>query len=152
MHQPQLSRQTPLHGLRAPQATSAAGRRAKGRKRQINSNQERGRSGQRSGRLKVEVIQPDAYRLKDDNDDTLTEHLEQLCHFSSHNFQSYHCLLSVCSYKSTPTRTLFGPGHSGAPRGCTTTSLFLLLSHGEAPSYLNKRVVRSFNLPYVALL
>ena len=29
---------------------------------------------------------------------------------------------------------------------------FFLLSYGETPSYLNKRVVRSFNLPYIALL
>ena len=70
----------------------------------------------------------------------------------SPKFQSYHCLLNVCSYKSTPTQTLFGLGHSGAPLGGTTTSLFCLLSYGEIPSYPIKRGVRSFNFPYVALL
>ena len=152
MHQPRLLHQTSLQGLPAPQASSAAGWQAKGRKRQRSSSQERGRSGQGSGRLKVEVIRLDVYRLKDDNDDILTKLLEQLCHFSSPKIQSYHCLLSVCSYKSTLTQTLFGPGCSGAPLGYTTTSLFCLLSYGETPSYPNKRVVRSFNLPYVALL
>jgi hypothetical protein len=46
----------------------------------------------------------------------------------------------------------FGPGRSGAPLGCTTTSLFCLLSYGEIPSYPTKRIACSFNLPYVALL
>ena len=147
-----FARLTPRVLQRAPQAPSTIGRRSKGIKRRRSSGQERGHSGQGSERLKVEMIQPDAYRLKDDNDDILSECLEQLCRFSSPKIQSYHCLLSVCSYKSTLTQTLFGPGHSGAPRGCTTTSLFRLLSHGEAPSYPNKRVVHSFNLPYVALL
>ena len=72
--------------------------------------------------------------------------------FSSPKFQSYHYLLSVRSCRSTPTRTLFGSGRSGAPLGGTTTSLFCLLSYGEIPSYPTKRVVCSFNLPYVALL
>ena len=44
------------------------------------SDQERGRSGQGSGRLKIEAIRPDVYRLKNDNDDILTKRLEQLCH------------------------------------------------------------------------
>ena len=128
------------------------GWQTKGRKRRRSSDRERGRNRQGSGRLKVEVIRPNAYRLKDNNDNILSERLEQLCCFSSPKFQSYHCLLSVCSYKSTPTRTLFGLGRLGDPRGCTTTSLCHLLSYGETPSYPNKRVVRSFNLPYVALL
>ena len=79
------------------------------------------------------------------------QRLEQLHRFFP-KIQSYHCLLNVCSYKIAPTRTLFGPGRLGAPRGCTATSHFHLLSYGETPSYLNKRVVRSFNLPYIALL
>ena len=51
--------------------------------------------------------------------------------FSSPKFRSYHYLLSVRSYKSTPTQTLFGSGRSGAPLGGTTTSLFCLLSYEE---------------------
>ena len=83
---------------------------------------------------------------------TFSPMLGTVMSFSSPKIQSYHCLLSVCSYKSTPTQTLFGLGRSGAQRGYTTTSLFCLLSYGETPSYLNKRVVHSFSLPYVALL
>ena len=97
MHQPRLPRQTPLQGLRAPQAPSMTGRRAKGKKMRRSSGQERGRSGQGSGRLMVEVIQPGIYRLEDDNDNMLTKRLEQLCHFPSPKIQSYHYLLSVCS-------------------------------------------------------
>ena len=46
-------------------------------------------------------------------------------------FQSYHYLLSVRSYKSTLTQTLFGSGRSGAPLGGTTTSLFCLPLYGK---------------------
>ena len=72
MHQPRLPRQTPLQGLRAPQAPSAIGQRAKGRKRRRSSDQERGSSRQGSGQLNVEVIRPDAYRLKDNSDNILS--------------------------------------------------------------------------------
>ena len=67
-------------------------------------------------------------------------------------------LLSERSYKSTPTRTLFGSERSGAPPGGSTTPLLfftlstLLLLYKETPFYLSKRVVRSFVLPYVTLL
>ena len=83
----------------------------------------KGRSGQGSRRLKDEVIRPDAYRLKDNDDDVLSKRSEQLCRsFLSLSFSF--CLLSKRSYKSTPTRTLFGPVRSGAPIGGTITPLF----------------------------
>ena len=81
MHQPCLPRHAPLQGLRTPQALSAIGRRAEGRKGQGDSGQERGHGGQGFGRLKNKVTRPDAYRPKDNNDTLLSERLEQLCRF-----------------------------------------------------------------------
>ena len=42
--------------------------------------------------------------------------------------------------------------HEGTLLPLFFASYHILLSYGETPSYPNKRVVRSFNLPYVALL
>ena len=125
MHQPRLSHQSSLQGLLAPQAPVEVDWWAKERKRRRGSNRRRGRSGQGSRRLKDEVIRLDTYQLKDDNDDALSEHLGTAMSFLSFpQFQSYLCLLSERSYKSTPTRTLFGLGHLGAPLGGSTTPLF----------------------------
>ena len=71
--------------------------------------------------------------------------------------QSYHCLLSICSYKSTPTQTLFGPGRSGAPLGYTTIIMLndylpVLFTYGGIPSYPTNVIVCSFVLLYVSLL
>ena len=76
-----------------------AGRRKKKAKKQ---RPRKGRSGQGSRRLKVEVLRSNAYRLKGDNDDILTNAWTS-CVVSSLKIQSHHCLLNVCSHKSAPT-------------------------------------------------
>ena len=81
MHQPRLPHKTPLQGLPAPQAPSMTDRQAKERKRRRSSNRERGHVGQGFEQLKNEVIRPDAYRPKDNNDALLSKRLEQLCRF-----------------------------------------------------------------------
>ena len=50
-------------------------------KKAKKQQQKKGHTVRGSRRLKPELIRPDAYRLKDNNDDVLSEHLEQLCHF-----------------------------------------------------------------------
>ena len=71
--------------------------------------------------------------------------------------QSYHYLLSICSCKSTPTRTLFGPGCSGAPLEYTAIIMLkdylpVLFTYGGIPSYPTNGIVCSLVLLYVALL
>ena len=151
MHQPRLPRQTPLQGLRAHQAPSAIGRRAEGRKMQRSSGQERGRSGQGSGRLKVEVIRPDAYRLKDDDDDILTNAWNSYVIFSL-KFSLTIVYLTFAPIKAPRPETLLARVARGLHEGALLPLFFRLLLYGETPSYANKRIVRSFNLPYVALL
>ena len=71
--------------------------------------------------------------------------------------QSYHYLLSICSYKSAPTLTLFGPRRSGASLGYTTIIMLndylpVLFTYGVFPSYPTNGIVCSLVLLYVALL
>ena len=66
--------------------------------------------------------------------------------------QSYHCLLSICSYKSTPTRTLFGPRRSGASLGYTTIIMLndylpVLFTYDGIPSYPTNGIVHSLVFP-----
>jgi len=71
------------------------------------------------------VIRPEAYRLKGD-DNALSKDLGTAMSFLL--FLSFSLtLLSERSYKSTPTRTLFGLERSGALLGGSTTPLLLFL-------------------------
>ena len=68
------------------------------------------------------------------------------------NFSLTIVYLAYAPIKAPRPEHFFGLGRSGAPLGYTTASLFCLLSYGEIPSNPTKRIVCSFNLPYVALL
>ena len=101
----------------------------------------------------TEVIRPGTYRLKDDNGNVLTNtwNSEHLRRFFPLKFSLTIVYLTFAPIKA-PRPEYFRPG---SLRGSTRVHYhlsFRLLSYGNTPSYLNKRVVRSFNLPYVALL
>jgi len=155
MHQPQLSRQSSLQGLLAPQAPAEVGWHAKERKRRRGSNRRRGRSGQGSRRLKDEVIRLDAYQLKDNNDDALSEHLgTAMSFFLFLSFSLTFVYLANAPIKAPQPEHFSARGARGLyyPYVLFFTLSTLLLSYGETPSYPNKRAIHSFDLPYIALL
>ena len=74
----------------------------------------------------TEVIRPGTYRLKDDNGDVLTNtwNIEQLPRFFPSKFGLTVFFHSTFTPTKHPGPNTFGSGHSGAPQGCDTTSLF----------------------------
>ena len=72
----------------------------------------------------TEVIRPGTYRLKDDNGNVLTStwNIKQLRRF----FPKFGLTIFYLTFAPIkhPDPNTFGLGHSGAPRGCSTTSLF----------------------------
>ena len=104
------------------------------------------------------MIRPDAYRLKDNNDDALSEHLgTAMLFFHPLSFSLTITYLVYAPAKAPRPETLFDPGCLGAPLEYTTIIMLndylpVLFTYDGIPSYPTNGIVHSLVLPYVALL